>query len=148
MSRTRLVAAIVAIGIAGLAGTTALRAEVVESGNYIILGATGVDDLVEILVDGEVVASCSWSTNYEDCGVRHRVDLGTRTTARITFRLTNHVYNGPCFPGPCGKYSGSFYVENARGEREWSDSVRCHVRDCPDGNTAGLKYDRTVTWQK
>ena len=148
MARIKLFAAALSLGLIGLATTTALRAEVVEAHNIIVVGASGVDDKVQIYVDDVEVGSCSWATSAADCSVRMQVDLGTKTTAKVRFKLTNYIYNGPCFPGPCGKYSGSFYVENAKGEREWSDSVSCHVKSCSDGNTAGVKYDRTVTWQK
>ncbi len=148
MSRTKIIAAALTIGLAGFAGTTALHAEVLEASNVIVVGATGVDDVVKIYVDGAEVGTCSWATSAADCSVRVKVDLGQKTTAKVRFELTNYIYNGPCFPGPCGKYTGSFYVENAKGEREWTDSVSCHASSCSDGNTAGIKYDRTVTWQK
>ena len=148
MFRPRLVFATLAVGLIGLAGATALRAEVVEAHNIIYVGATGVDDVVQIYVDDVEVGSCSWSTAAADCNVRVKVDLGQNTTAKVRFKLTNMVYNGPCFPGPCGKYTGTFFVDNAKGEREWSETVRCHASSCSGGNTAGVKYDNTVTWRK
>ncbi len=107
-----------------------------------------MDDKVEIFVDDVSVGTCSWATSAADCSVRVRVDLGSKTTAKVRFTLTNYIYNGPCFPGPCGKYSGTFYVEGVNGNKEWTDSVKCHASSCGDGNTAGVKYDRTVTWTR
>jgi hypothetical protein len=148
MSRYRLFISALAIGLLAIAGSSALRAEVKEASNVIYVGASGVDDVVEIFVDDQPVGTCSWATSAADCSVRVRVDLGSKTTAKVRFKLTNLIYNGPCFPGPCGKYTGTFYVDGVTGEREFTDTVSCRAASCADGNTAGVKYDRTVTWTR
>lgn len=148
MYRSRLLASSLVLAVVALAGSSALHAEVKEASNIIYVGASGVDDMVEIFVDDQPVGTCSWSTSAADCSVRVRVDLGSKTSAKVRFKLTNYVYNGPCFPGPCGKYTGTFYVDGVTGEREFTDAVSCRAASCSDGNTAGVKYDRTVTWTK
>ncbi len=148
MTRTQALAGLLGLGAVAIVTPSLLQAEVLEASNIIYVGATGVDDKVEIFVDDQLVGSCDWHTSSADCSLRVQVDLGSKTTAKVRFKLTNSVYNGFCVPGPCGKYSGNFYLDSAAGEREWSDSVSCHVATCADGNTAGVKYDKTITWQK
>jgi hypothetical protein len=128
-----------------VADGTAVESKVVD--DYIIVGARNVDDRVDIYVGGENVGSCTWTSN-PGCSVRVKIPTKGAAKLKIRFKLTNYVYNGTCILGPCGKYAGDFYVRNSNGETEWSDSVNCHVKSCSGGNSRGVKYDHTVTWER
>jgi hypothetical protein len=129
-------------------------AEVSDSGssetssNYIYVGARGVDDKAEIWVDGQLMGSCNWATNSANCDFRVKVDMGSKTSADIRFRLTNYKYTGFCL-GTCGKYTADFYVEGSNGVTEWDKSIACAAStSCSGANSDGVKYDHTVKWSK
>jgi len=113
----------------------------------IYVSANGVDDVIEILVDGELVGTCIW--DVADCSVNQYVALGQKTHAEVLFRLTNNEYESLCLIGPCGKYSGEFEVRSEGGEALWSDRVYCHSNQgCPGANTPGVKYEKAYLWQR
>jgi len=95
--------------------------------------AKNVDDIIQIYVDGQEVATCQWQG--ANCNTGKELNLKGKHT--IEFKLTNLVYTGFCLFGGCGKYSGDFGV-TANGKALWSGSV--YVRD----NTKGVKYDKVL----
>ena len=96
--------------------------------------AKNIDDRVDIYVDGDNVATCTW--NMENCQAYRKLNLTGKH--KINFKLTNYVYKGFCLFGRCGKYSGDFAIALGDGRALWSDAI--YVRD----NTKGVKYDKKL----
>jgi hypothetical protein len=117
-------------------------------GNYIVVRAEGVDDDVNIWVNDKLVATCSYSTYNSECSVGAKVFLGDATEAKVRFQLKNHVYSH-CINLGCGKCTGHFFIENAKGFIEWQDLFVCDKKaGCARGNDAFICYDREFLWTK